>query len=393
MPHALNSYAPDGAWEEGPGYWAYATQYAVAGISAMDTALGTDFGLSDAPGLNDAGLFRIQSVGPTGLFFNFADAGEKAGDEPSLFWLATRFHQPLLAWAARQAADKHSSARDLIWYSAAGDGASLVKDGLDAQFVHANVVFMRSSWTDPNALYVGFKGGDNKANHAHLDLGTFVFDALGQRWVSDLGPDDYNLPGYFGKQRWDYYRLGTEGQNTLLIDGQNQNLKAEAPLIGYGSEPDGAFAIADLSDGYSPDHALQVHRGVALVKNRTELLVQDEIQILKPDAVKPFDLRWAIHTRAQIAVDLTGASATLTQKGQTVVARILAPAGATFVSEPVEIPAPHRPARGVSGLAIILAGVAGETRIAVVFLPQIGSQPGMSPTVTPLSGWNATHWH
>ncbi|MDQ3815959.1 MAG: hypothetical protein M3347_18775, partial [Armatimonadota bacterium] len=45
---------------------------------------------------------------------------------------------------------------------------------LDAHLRGADVVFFRSSWTDPKAISIGFKGGDNKANAPHLNLGTFV---------------------------------------------------------------------------------------------------------------------------------------------------------------------------------------------------------------------------
>ena len=41
--------------------------------------------------------------------------------------------------------------------------------------------------SDAEALFIGFKAGDNRVNHSHLDLGTFVLDALGQRWAIDLG--------------------------------------------------------------------------------------------------------------------------------------------------------------------------------------------------------------
>ena len=52
-----------------------------------------------------------------------------------------------------------------------------------------------------------------------------------------MGPDDYNLPGYFGKRRWNYYRLRAEGHNTLTIDDENQEPAAKAPLIAYGGDP------------------------------------------------------------------------------------------------------------------------------------------------------------
>ena len=33
------------------------------------------------------------------------------------------------------------------------------------------------------------------------NLGNFELDALGVRWVRDLGADNYNLPGYWDKKR------------------------------------------------------------------------------------------------------------------------------------------------------------------------------------------------
>jgi hypothetical protein len=72
---------------------------------------------------------------------------------------------------------------DLFWHDPRGSKADLDSLPKDAFFRGVDVVFMRSSWTDPNALFVGFKGGDNAANHSNLDLGTFVLDALGERWA------------------------------------------------------------------------------------------------------------------------------------------------------------------------------------------------------------------
>ena len=35
---AFASYGPDGGWDEGPGYWDYATQYAVFLCASLDSA-------------------------------------------------------------------------------------------------------------------------------------------------------------------------------------------------------------------------------------------------------------------------------------------------------------------------------------------------------------------
>lgn len=76
---AMHTFAPDGGWIEGPGYWGYTTEYTSYYIAAVESALGTDFGLTSMPGFADTGMFRIQSTGPLGLTFNFADAEPEAG--------------------------------------------------------------------------------------------------------------------------------------------------------------------------------------------------------------------------------------------------------------------------------------------------------------------------
>ena len=229
LPLAMSEFAPDGGWGEGPGYWRYATEYNVYLLAALNTALGNDFGLSDMPGFAQTGDFPLHFVGPTGKTFNFADAHESWHGAPQWFWLAQRFEQPAYGQAQLSFADTHASPLDLVWgakWLAHSDAPASLP--LASCFRGVAVVTMRSAWNDPQATYVACKGGDNRVNHGHLDLGSFVLDALGERWVSDLGPDDYNLPGYFGSQRWNYFRNNTQSHNTIVIDGRNQDPAAHA---------------------------------------------------------------------------------------------------------------------------------------------------------------------
>src|SRR5574341_1393734 len=101
LPLAMASYAPDGGWAEGPGYWHYATRYTVYFLAALRTALGHDFGLSDSPGFERAGHFRVYFSGPTGRTFNYADAADRPGAAAEMFWLARRFKEPVYAWHER----------------------------------------------------------------------------------------------------------------------------------------------------------------------------------------------------------------------------------------------------------------------------------------------------
>ena len=378
LPHALAAYTPDGAWAEGPSYWSYATRYTTVALAALSSALGTDLGMGAAAGLGDTGAYRLHVVGPTNTYFNYADAEEKVGDDPALFWLARAYRQPAYAVAGRVSARK-PSARDLLWYTADGSADDVARQPLDRRFTGAQLAFFRSAWNDPNALYLAFKGGNNGGSHAHLDLGTFVLDALGQRWALDLGRDGYSLPGYFGAKRWSYYRLRTEGHNTLTFGGMNQDEAAVAPLVAFGSAAGGGFAVADLSSAYAVAGAARVRRGVMLFGQRRRVLIQDEITGSGPLAPV-----WAMHTAAQVQV--AGTRATLRLGSATLSARILSPAGAEFAVEPVDIPAPQKPARGISKLMLHLAAPTTDLRIAVVLEP--GPEAGDAP-LQPLDSWQA----
>jgi hypothetical protein len=236
-------FAPDGAWDEGPGYWNYATIYNVIFLAGLESALGTDFGLSHIAGFDQCGLFPIYMSSPNGHIFDFADAHDhRDGDMPQLFWLAKKFNRPEYAQYGEQMAG--GSALDLVWYS---PSLSEAKSDLplDKYFRAAEVVTLRSDWKNPNGVCVSFKAGSNRASHGHLDLGSFVLDALGERWALDLGSDDYNLPGYFGGKRLTYYRLRAEGHNTLLLDPTASPIKIRRRTPAFhGSVPNRIAPLA-----------------------------------------------------------------------------------------------------------------------------------------------------
>jgi len=296
-----------------------------------------------------------------------------------MFWLARTFNQPIFAWHQRQHLVR-PEALDLIWFEPGGKGPVGSDLPLDAFFRGIDVVFFRSAWEDPKAIFIGFKGGDNRVSHSHLDLGTFVMDAGGYRWAVDLGPDNYNLPGYFGKNRWTYYRLSTPGHNTLTLGGENQNPRAKAPIIGFGSSPARAWAVADLSSAYAAQ-AKSVLRGLTLISRR-EVLVQDELVV-----AEPVDVVWSLHTPAK--VELMGNEALLSQGDWRVKAQILQPAGAHFEVTKADPPPPQAQQPNVRKLLVRLPGAVGELRLAVLLSPYPADSkpPEETPEVKPLKAW------
>jgi len=371
---AMRQFAPDGACVEGPGYWNYATIYNVLMLAGLETALDTDFGLSGFEGFSVTGDFPIHALGPTRRAFNFADAGDRQREAPQLFWLARKFDRPLYAWYEREyiAGD---SPLHLWWFDPRGEKPDDLP--LDRHFRRADVVMLRSRWHDPRAVFVGFKGGSNAVNHSHLELGTFVLDADGVRWAVDLGPDNYNLPGYFGSKRWTYYRLATAGQNTLVIDGKNQDPRAAAPIEAFRSTPEEARAVVDLTAAYA-GQAEDVQRGMALI-DRQLVLVQDELP-----GTEGSEITWQMHTEAEIEA---GGNETVLRLGaETLRVRILEPKAAGLAVASATPPPPQNQNRSVHKLVIRLRGRAGPLRLAVLFIPGSVAEPS-PPAVKPLEAW------
>ncbi len=373
LPRAMGEYAPDGACPEGPGYWHYATRYTVYLIAALETALGTDFGIAESRGFADTGLFPIYLTAPSGRSFNFADCRPGTIRAEEALWLAGRFGRP--EYVAYQRHHAEPNAFDLLWHDPAVADSVVPSLPLDRRFRGVEVATLRSAWDDPRAVFVGFKAGSNAVNHSNLDLGSFVLEALGQRWAIDPGPDDYNLPGYFDSRpegrRWTYFRMRAEAHNAIVIDpGErpDQDPRAETHIVRFEPRPDHALAVADLTAAYATV-ATYVRRGIALV-DRSWVLVDDRIVCRRPSTVW-----WLMHTMARIETTAGGREATLSLGRARLQATLLAPDSASFMTRAAG-PLPGSPGRegqtvgdGVTTLAVRLDG-ASDVEIAVALVPQ-----------------------
>lgn len=401
LPKALAHFAPDGGWAEGVGYWHYSIRYLIPLIAALQTALGTDFHLGQTTGLTQTGLFPIYMTTPARGVFNFADSGSGMVRPPELLWMAQAFDQPVYAWWLNQwiSGSNTLAPLSLLWYRPGLIPTAPSTLPLDGYFRSVEAVSMRSSWTDPKALYLAYKAGDNTVNHGHLDLGSFILEASGVRWALDLGADDYNLPGYFsGSARWNFYRTRAESHNTLVINPGNspdQNSSAKAAISYLSSTRNAALSVTDLTPAYSTSGATKVERGVALLADRTYALVQDEIALQKPG-----EIWWFMHTKAAMEKSADERSITLIENGQRLLVRLLEPANAKFAVMAAE-PLPSSPTvagqnknAGIKMLAIHLKNV-GQTRIAVQFVPMNNAdavtRAAASAGVVPLADWHAVY--
>lgn len=395
LPLAIAEYAPDGGYPEGAGYWEYASKYLVVGLAALDSATGGDAGLSELPGVSTTVDFPLQLAGPTGLAFNYYDGPSGASRMPEMFWFARRFARPDYAWLARIGASTRQPGWGqlpigLIWYDPEHTlGPVASGTALDSYFEHCAVATARSGWERDEVLFLAGKAGNNATSHADLDLGSWVLDALGQRWFVELGSDNYNLPGYFHAPRWTYYRKRPEGQNTLVVNpGEDPGQRPDAvgTVVARKTGPAESWFVID-GTGAHPG-IVSWRRGWRLFDHRRRVIVQDEITIKEPG-----DLWWFAHTSAKITISDDGRSATLALAGQRLLARVLTPE-ATFLelsARPLwTSPDPSGQAtnQGLRKLTVRLPETAATT-LAIEFVPLVqgAALPAPEP-LTALADWS-----
>ncbi len=386
---SISHYAPDGGWAEGYGYYGYAMEYTTGFLSSLNLTLGTDFGLSKIPGFSFSPDFPTYLEGPCGSYFGFADCGERAHNVSSLpwaGWAAMQFQNPASAENQRKKAGTHPDAMALLWLPPAMDQSKISPSSRVKQFSNVGCATLRTKWGDTNAGFVGFKGGDNKVNHSHLDIGSFVYDVGGKHWAVDLGADNYNLPDYFEKKRWNYYRLRAEGNNTLVVNpdqGPDQSIKAECPLKLCADRGDSCVAIGDLSAAYP--FLTSAKRGLHLANNGS-LRIQDELD----SGGKEATILWFMHTPAKIEISQDGRSATLFQEGKTLRADLISPTDARFESmEAVPLStSPNPPGQMVNNgiTKLVVRSEFKNKESLVVDLTPEGEKYTQLP-ITPLSAW------
>ncbi|AUD03829.1 heparinase [Spirosoma pollinicola] len=396
----MGDYKPDGAYPEGYSYWGYGTSFNVLLISALDKLFGSDFGLSEQPGFLKSAGYLENMTGPSGKAFNYSDSGLGGELQPAMFWFAKKLNNPSLLWVERSRlmnSDVKKYVRDRILPAALlwSNGVKLdqMTEPTSLMWVGAGktpVALMRSSWSDPSAIYVAMKGGSPSTNHAHMDAGSFVVEADGVRWAMDFGMQEYESLEAKGvdlwnmkqnSQRWQILRYNNFAHNTLTVNGQLQRVEGVAPLTGYASTPMFMNATADLTSLYK-ESVLKANRGVALI-NKAYVVVRDEIETLPAETT----VRWTMLSPA--SAKLIGANKVeLTKDGKTLTLQVMEPATVTMKTWPTdpihEYDAPN-PGTILVGFEVKLPA-STKTAITVTLTP--GSSAGQKQMVIqPIAQW------
>lgn len=339
MPNALKEYSPDGAYPEGPVYWGYGSSFTAITSSILESAFGNDFGVAAYPSFLESADYRLLTIAPSGLNYNYGDCHSRVADSIDITDIT-------LAWFARQTGNslylnsKHFlispeslkklprlAGIGLIWLSEFQEKKKTTLPLAWEGRGNNPIVIFRGGKDDPQHYYLGAKGGSAALSHGNMDAGSFIFELNGVRWVIDPGTQEYNdveKTGFdlWGScqncQRWLLLSKSNFGHSTLTVDDARFKVGGKASIINFkeGVNPQATFDMTPVFKGY-----LKSERRKFIKDSDHSLIIQDDF--IPDDSTQ--SLTWAIMTTAEVSPSANGA--VLKQDGKQLFVKIISPAG------------------------------------------------------------------
>ena len=293
-PKVMRAYAPDGGYPEGYMYWGYGSSFEIMLIAALESACGTDFGLSEYPGFLQSGRFQQAMLTPQGGCYNFSDAWYGTSCNMMLFWMSLKTGDPSLLYTELEymASREHPGFVEdrllpfAIICASRADMDNVVPP--DWHFWYSRgetpVFTYRSGWESADDTYFGIKGGSPTSSHSHLDGGSFIYETDGVRWALDLGMQQYYSLEKFGLDiwnttrsgdRWKVFRYVNMHHNTISILDSLHNVSGRSDIVETFTSAAKKGAVVDMTSLFP---SFRKVTRTATLDRRDDLHIEDVIQ-------------------------------------------------------------------------------------------------------------------
>ena len=280
-PRALAACYSNGNYPEGYSYWSYGSDYQALLNLAIKRIFGTCGALETTVDFSKTAKWMLMMDGPVGKTFPYGDCTPTRNmPQYAMWYMAEKCSNTGLLYNEVRKLDNYndgemarllplvpiaacnmslpaniSGISDTVWPSSTPSSSDV-----------APVVLVRSGWTGSDDMFLGVKGGKANQAHAHMDAGSFVFDAYGKRWSSDLGSCNYSsveaegiaLSSYGeSSTRWHVFINNRFSHSTLMKQGSsytdgtgkgNYAANATAPITDVYSSSTEKGAKVDLTD-------------------------------------------------------------------------------------------------------------------------------------------------
>ena len=348
LPLAYAQYAPDGAYAEGAMYFEYGTSFHAMFLDAYTHNFPDGPAVEIPDYFKRSGTFLAQVRGPAG-YYNYGDSREDGGASASIYYLAQLDDTPGALYYQYPALREFATGDKTVPVDSYGQrllplaplwlsrlAPTAVSSPPVATSFHSAgmnpIGILRTSFSD-TATFLAAKGGTPSMNHGHMDIGSFVLDARGCRWVFDPGMHDYEALESQGLSifdrtvdgdRWKVNRYTNYAHSTLTVNGKHQVVDGFAHLAKLAGSGGWRATRISMDSVYLPELATSA-RTLALHSSGA-VLIHDRLHT-------PIDagasVRWAILISDEIEM-IDDRNAVLRRGDERMHVRILSPADAVL---------------------------------------------------------------
>lgn len=268
MRNYLESIGEDGSVSEGMAYWNYGFGfYCIYNDMLRRYTFNRIDYFKDEKVKKLAGFFSGICMS-NGTVYSYSDSSQKLSfNIGTLYYLNERFgvNVPSIEYGDLDVWKFSWAIRSFLYYKKDASGAE-VKNGVS--YYDSFQCYVKRN--DKYAFAI--KGGNNKEQHNHNDVGSFVIVADNKQLLCDLGAPIYTAHTLSVKAYDDVVQKASYGHNVPIINGKGQ---------GYGSEYFGILAISgdeilvDMKDAYL-EKADKLLRKVVLKEDR--IVLNDEYE-------------------------------------------------------------------------------------------------------------------
>ena len=294
-------YGPDGVYPDDLLSWEYGTGFEVMLVAALQSALGTDAGLTSQESFMRSGEFVTHLISPSEKIFGFGDCNQaQAHALPVKYWFAHKKND-----LSQVALDERLAQKGKILENSMLPLYMIFTSSMDLSAPkmpekkwwcsrgEASLFAYRSGW-EAGSDYFAIKGGKAQTDIAYQDVGSFVYELDGVRWAVESD---------------------AQAGNTLSFNTQPQKAGGKADIVSHNVTTREKQVEIDLSAVYA-EGAQSVKRSVHLDK-KNNLILTDEIS----GVAQPSIVEWSMLTEAQPQI-VSPQIIMLTQEGKTLYLRM-----------------------------------------------------------------------
>ena len=289
----INRYPPDGASDEGPGYWGRAAASLFDNLELLRDATHGAVDIYGSPLVRSMGQYIYRVYIKDEYFVPMGDASAKIRPDAELVYAyGKRIGDPVMqgfgALLARRRGPYRpgsgSPGRILPALLVAREiAAAPVSEPLLGSVWLADLQLMaaRSIPNAPKGLYVAAWGGHNGQSHNHNDVGNFIVYGDGRPVLIDVGVETYSAKT-FSPQRYEIWTMQSAYHNLPTINGimQGAGREFQAKDVSFNETANRVTFSADIAVAYPAAAAVnRWQRRVSLDRRAPAVEVEDRYEL------------------------------------------------------------------------------------------------------------------